>query len=154
MPRPRPAAGARGPPVKGSDGHTMRPGGPMPQGRFYPSDLRAGSPGAPSHPYPNGPKPAIEFPVPRSMSPAPGALGQRSMSPGPYGLPGMQRPVMPINQRQRSNSAGNLPLPVSGPLAAPAPAPTGELPPLPGSVSTSMSPSGGPVSRKPIPRDA
>lgn len=156
MPRPRPAAGARGPPVKGSDGHPMRPGGAMPQGRFYPSDLRAVSPGAPSHPYPDATKPAVQFPsAPRSMSPVPGApLAQRSMSPGPYGLPGMQRPVMPINQRQRSNSVGNLPSPVSGPLAAPAPAPTGELPPLPGSVPTSMTPSGGPISRKPMSRDA
>ena len=97
------------------------------------------------------------MPGPRSMSPGPGRPSPRSMSPGPYGHPGMQRPQMPVNQRQRSNSAGNMAPPniaaaappVSSPLAAPVPAPTGELPAIPSSAPTS--PSGSQVSRKPVP---
>jgi hypothetical protein len=138
--------------------------------------------GPPPRPYPSGSMGPVQFPqVPRSMSPGPGGMhdprsmspgpggmlrsmspgpgprpGPRSMSPGPYGHPGMQRPMMPVNQRQRSNSAGNIapPMaapaapPVSSPLAAPAPAPTSGLPPLPPSAPTSPS---GSISRKPLP---
>ncbi|KAJ5725506.1 uncharacterized protein N7483_006863 [Penicillium malachiteum] len=99
-------------------------------------------------------------PGPRSMSPGPGPypMPPRSMSPGPYG--GMPRPAMPVNQRQRSNSAGNMSSPYipgvqvaprSSPLAAtgpPVPAPRGNLPALPNSIPNS--PSGTQISRKPI----
>jgi hypothetical protein len=71
----------------------------------------------------------------------------------------MQRPpMMPINQRQRSNSAGNVSPPNVGsappkdpsPLAAaeaPTPAPTAELPAIPNSPDSQ----GSQVNRKPLP---
>ncbi|KAJ5985966.1 hypothetical protein N7522_013162 [Penicillium canescens] len=119
---------------------------------------RAMSPGPGGMPVPRSMSPGPGgMPGPRSMSPGPGRPSPRSMSPGPYGHPGMQRPQMPINQRQRSNSAGNMAPPniaaaappVSSPLAAPVPAPTGELPAIPSSAPTS--PTGSQVSRKPVP---
>ncbi|KAJ6032098.1 hypothetical protein N7540_002830 [Penicillium herquei] len=99
-------------------------------------------------------------PGPRAMSPGPGPYprpGPRSMSPGPYG--GMPRPAMPVNQRQRSNSAGNMSPPYipgvapprSSPLAAtepPVPAPMGDLPALPSFIPNS--PSGSQINRKPV----
>lgn len=82
------------------------------------------------------------------------------MSPGPYGPGGMQRPMMPVNQRQRSNSAGNISPPTVGgtlppkssPLVsaeAPGPAPTSGLPALP--PSAPASPTGSQINRKPVP---
>ncbi|KAJ5490883.1 hypothetical protein N7539_002450 [Penicillium diatomitis] len=161
-PRPPPGAGPgpapRGPlPPMGPHG---RMPGPPPGDRYYPQ----GPPGAANSsrpPYPAGPMPpANGFPaVPRpmspgarSMSPAPRSRpgpnpGPRSMSPGPYGPGGMQRPAMPVSQRQRSNSAGNMARPMasaaplkSSPLVAtqaPGPAPTIHLPALPPSTPTS-----------------
>ena len=181
-PRSRPPPGARGPPVMGPNGRI--PSGPPP-GRFYPGDARPRSPASPGYgpgpgyggpppprPYPQSRSTSpIQFPMPgpmgpsvrpvqRSMSPGPGVRPvPRSMSPGPHGPPGMQRqPVMPINQRQRSNSAGNFSPPNVGsappqspsPLAVaepPAPAPTAELPAIPSSPTSP----GSQVNRKPLP---
>lgn len=176
-PRSRPPPGARGPPVMGPNGR-MTSG--HPSGRFYPGDARPRSPAGPGYAGPPPPRPypqsrsgsPVQFPmpgpmgpsirpVPRSMSPGFGAQpAPRSMSPGPYGPPGMQRqPVMPVNQRQRSNSAGNMSPPnvgavppkSSSPLAStepPAPAPSAELPAIP---SSSPSSPGSQVNRKPLP---
>lgn len=137
-PRPRPPPGGppgpRGPPVMGPNGRAM----PSQSPRFYPKDGRPGSPArpmsparsmSPAHPPPAGPPPPLPYPQ-RPMSPgqfsAPRPMPQRSMSPGPYGPPGLQRPQMPVNQRQRSNSASNAvgpslrsgaePSPLSAPL--------------------------------------
>ena len=170
-PRSRPPPGGRGPPM-GPNGRI--PSGPPP-GRFYPGDVRPRSPAGlgyagPPRPYPEsrsgspvqfpmpGPMGPSIRPVPRSMSPGP--YGPGPYGPGPYGPSGMQRqPVMPVNQRQRSNSAGNMSPPNVGaippkspsPLAAtepPAPAPTAELPAIP---SSSPSSPGSQVNRKPLP---
>ncbi|KAJ5753138.1 hypothetical protein N7520_010055 [Penicillium odoratum] len=102
-------------------------------------------------------------PGPRSMSPGLYGGGPRSMSPAPgpdhYGGPGMHRPGIPINQRQRSNSAGNMPPnvaamdpPRSSPLVTQplAPAPTGDLPAVPNSAPSSP---GSEISKKPVPTD-
>ncbi|OJJ80850.1 SH3 domain protein [Aspergillus glaucus CBS 516.65] len=132
-PRPRPPPGGppgpRGPPVMGPNGRVM----PSQSPRFYPQDGRPGSPArpmsparsmSPAHPPPAGPPPPLPYPQ-RPMSPgqfsAPRSMPQRSMSPGPYGPPGLQRPQMPVNQRQRSNSASNAVGP--GPRAGAEPSP-------------------------------
>lgn len=167
-------------------GPNGRMSGPPPPGRFYP-DPQGGRPqspvgppyqGPPRAPYPGrsmspaaafppvprsmSPGPRSMSPVPRSMSPGPGARpgpGPRSMSPGPYGPGGMQRPMMPVNQRQRSNSAGNISPPTVGGVAppkssplvaaeAPGPAPTSDLPALPPSAPTS--PTGSQINRKAV----
>ena len=185
-PRARPPPGGgpgpRGSPMMGPHGRPMSPTGrvpsgpPLSSGRFYPQDTRPRSPIGPGYagppaprPYPGhtmspgprsmSPGPAGQ-PVPRSMSPGPSARPvPRSMSPGPYGPPGMQRPMIPVNQRQRSNSAGNIspprfnaPAPPRpSPLAAnkpPTPAPKGGLPALPSSASSSPLSQ---ISRKPAP---
>jgi len=147
-PRPYPSgtmAPVQFPPVPRS----MSPG---PGGMPGPRSMSPGPGG-----MPRSMSPGPGRPDPRAMSPGPGPRpGPRSMSPGPYGHPGMQRPMMPVDQRQRSNSAGNIapPMaapaapPISSPLAAPAPAPTSELPALPASAPTSPS---GSISRKPVP---
>jgi hypothetical protein len=68
--------------------------------------------------------------------------------------------MMPVNQRQRSNSAGNISPPTVGGVAppkssplvaaeAPGPAPTSDLPALPPSAPTS--PTGSQINRKPVP---
>ncbi|KAJ5917384.1 hypothetical protein N7466_010938 [Penicillium verhagenii] len=196
-PRPRPPPGApgpgpRGPPMMGPNGRPISPAGRgPPSGRFYPTDMRPRSPGGYNqrHPQPGrNMSPVGQFPVPRSMSPGPRAMspgpgpgmrpgpgpramspGPRSMSPGPYGGPGMQRPVIPVNQRQRSNSAGNVspphisamapprpsPLAVATaqPPAPPSPPPAGDLPDIPSSGSPSSAPSSPPgsqIARKPV----
>jgi hypothetical protein len=166
-PPPGAGPGPRGP--FGPPGHPGAPGSPMmgPPGRmpqsprFYPGDGgRPGSPASrprsparamspaqgvygppPPHAQPQRPMSPAQFPaVPRSHSPGPRPTPPRSMSPGPYGLPGLQRPEMPLaNQRQRSNSTGGAlqnpraaPGPGSSPLAAPTvPPPAGALPAIP-----------------------
>lgn len=173
---PMPPPG-RGPPsgrfYPGDGGRPRSPVAPgyagPPAARPYPGQFpvpRSMSPGPRSMspgPRSMSPGPAMRG-GPRSMSPGPGPYpgpGPRSMSPGPYGPPGMPRPGMPINQRQRSNSAGNISPPNMGaglpprssPLAGngpPAPAPTGDLPAVPGVEASS--PPEPQFSRKPVPQ--
>lgn len=176
--RPRSPAG---PGYGGQRPYPNGPGpvpGPMPHSQFpVPRSMSPGprsmspgpgprsmSPGPHMRPGPRSMSPGPgPYPAPGSMSPGPGPYpAPRSMSPGPYGPQGMPQPGMPINQRQRSNSAGNISPPNVGagapprssPLAAtqpPAPAPTGDLPAIPSSVSGSPPPPGSsPIGRKPI----
>ncbi|KAJ5711329.1 hypothetical protein N7488_005485 [Penicillium malachiteum] len=157
-PRPRSPIGP-GPGYGGPPPPRAYPGRSMSASRFpgqFPIP-RSMSPGPRSMSPGPGMRPG---PGPRSMSPGPGPYpmpAPRSMSPGPYG--GMPRPAMPVNQRQRSNSAGNMSPPYipgvaparSSPLAAaepPIPAPMGDLPALPSSIPNS--PSGSQISRKPV----
>lgn len=156
-PRSPGGPGYGGPPrlYPGGPGRSMSPVGHFPVPRSMSPGPRSMSPG----PRSMSPGPGMR-PGPRAMSPGPGYNGPRSMSPGPYG-PGMQRPVIPVNQRQRSNSAGNISPPNIGaaapprssPLAVaqpPAPAPTGDLPATPSSAPSSP---GDQISRKPVHAD-
>ncbi|EEP82359.1 predicted protein [Uncinocarpus reesii 1704] len=118
--RPMSPAGGRNSPVPGPP-----PSGPPPQGppRFAPQqNSRPASPSSGYRPYiaPGGPP--VRFPdVPRSLSPGPGSRlpPQSNRHPGPPGVNGLEKPNMPANQRQRSNSAasgrGRVPAPIQGP---------------------------------------
>ncbi|KAL1960870.1 hypothetical protein VTO42DRAFT_5853 [Malbranchea cinnamomea] len=131
-PRGPPPPGPHGRPMSPAGGRMSPAPGPLPNGqpRFHqyqnsrpssPStgyrpyvppnqNSRPSSPSTGYRPYPppgHGMQPPRFPEIPRSLSPGPGSRfpQQRSMSPGPYGPGGMEKPIMPAAQRQRSNSA-------------------------------------------------
>lgn len=132
-PEPRPmspntAAGFSNPPPRPQQGRPVSPANGRPMSPAGGPGPRAMSPGI----YNRAPRPLSPGPMPRPQQ------GKRSMSPGPYGAGGMQKPMTPVSQRRRSNSAGALgvrerrnsppgPSPLRG--AGPAPGPQMRGPP-------------------------
>lgn len=106
---PRPASPASQEPRPASPGMRNGPRPMSPAGGPPRPGTAQGRPNTPRQPSPMGPGAFNQPPRPYSPGPRSGPAPQRSQSPGPYGPPGAgPRPMTPVEQRRRSNSAGGV----------------------------------------------